>query len=104
MRRIAGVAVCLALAATPAATQESVQVTVRGFAYLPANLIVARGTQVVWTNKDDTPHTVTATDRGFHSPPLDTGDTFAHTFDRSGRYQYVCTLHPQMTGTVEVKP
>jgi plastocyanin len=53
----------------------------------------------------DIPHTVldAATARTFRSKPLDTGDSFAFTFTTPGTYQYICSLHPFMKGTVVVK-
>jgi plastocyanin len=31
------------------------------------------------------------------------GDTFEHTFDQAGTYEYVCRVHaPGMAGTIEV--
>jgi plastocyanin len=36
------------------------------------------------------------------SPPLQSGDTFAHTFARPGTYSYVCSIHPYMRGMVVV--
>ena len=33
---------------------------------------------------------------------MNSGDTYEFTFDKKGSYDYVCTLHPQMQGTVVV--
>jgi len=30
------------------------------------------------------------------------GDTFSHTFTESGQYNYFCSIHPWMTGTIIV--
>ena len=38
------------------------------------------GHRVVWTNKDETPHTVTSNDKRFASKGLDTDDRYEHTF------------------------
>ena len=37
----------------------------------------------------------------FHNEVMSEG-TFRHRFDEPGTYDYVCTLHPNMTGTIEV--
>ena len=78
-------------------------VTVVDFAFDPTSLSVPVGETVTWTNEDGAAHTVTSDGQG----PLDSGDiaggaTFEHTFDQPGTYGYVCTIHPTMTGTVEV--
>ena len=80
-------------------------VTIEDFAFGPATLTVPRGTTVRWTNKDDEPHTVASADdpKLFKSSALDTGDSFAFTFDRAGRFKYFCTIHPHMQGTVVVE-
>jgi plastocyanin len=38
---------------------------------------------------------------GFRSEVMAEG-TFGHRFAQPGTYDYVCTLHPNMTGTIEV--
>jgi len=96
--------VAIALAgATLARAAEPSQVTITKFAFAPKEITVAPGTKVVWTNKDETPHTVASGDKSFASKGLDTGDTYEHTFDREGDFAYICTVHPFMTGVVHVK-
>ena len=80
-------------------------VSIDNFAFTPAEITVAAGTTVVWTNRDDIPHTVTAaeTPRAFKSDPMDTGDQFSYRFDHAGRFAYFCSLHSHMQGIVIVK-
>jgi plastocyanin len=59
---------------------------------------VAVGTTVTWSNSDQDRHTVTASGGAFKSPTLNTGDTFRFTFTKAGRYEYLCAIHPFMTG------
>ena len=83
---------------------EDAQVTIDNFTFSPARLSVPAGSRVTWLNRDDIPHTVTSRDepRVLRSPPLDTGDSYAFTFERAGVYQYFCALHPHMQGAVIV--
>jgi plastocyanin len=37
------------------------------------------------------------------SPVLDTDQTFSTTLTRPGTYNYFCSLHPKMQGTIVVK-
>jgi plastocyanin len=84
----------------PAAPVRGNQVTIDGFAFEPASLTVTAGTTVTWTNRDEEPHTVAASDGSFHSPGMGTGGTFTHTFSAAGTFDYVCSIHPMMHGTV----
>ena len=84
--------------ATPAAS-----VQIRNFAFVPQVLTVKPGTTVTWTNSDDDPHTVTASDKTFHSAALDTDDKYSFTFTKPGEYGYFCSLHPHMTAKIVVK-
>ena len=78
------------------------QVTIDNFAFAPATLTVKAGTTVVWTNHDEEPHTVAASDGSFHSPGMGTGATYSHTFGAAGKFDYVCSIHPMMHGSVVV--
>ena len=80
----------------------TVTVAIENFAFAPAELTVAPGTTVVWTNHDDIPHTVTGTKGAFKSHALDTDDSFSFTFEKAGSYRYFCSLHPKMVGMVKV--
>jgi plastocyanin len=78
-------------------------VTIQNFAFGPASLSVAAGSTVTWTNSDSTGHTVTADDASFDSTTIARGSTFSQTFDTAGTFAYHCSIHPNMTGTIEVK-
>jgi plastocyanin len=72
------------------------------FSFTPKSMTVKAGTTVTWTNQDDIPHTVTSTTKQFRSNALDTDDKFTFTFSTPGTYDYFCSLHPKMTGTIVV--
>ena len=92
------------LPATPARAADP-QVTIDNFTFTPAEITVAIGAKVTWTNRDDIPHTVTDADhpKDIKSAPLDTGDSYSRTFTAAGTYRYFCSLHPHMQGSVTVK-
>ena len=90
-------------ASRPAAAAAEVRVAIDNFSYTPPSVTVPVGAAVVWTNRDDVPHTVTSTTRAFASPAVDTDGTFSFRFDRPGTYPYFCAVHPHMTGQVIVK-
>ncbi|MFE7313981.1 cupredoxin family copper-binding protein [Streptomyces sp. NPDC057555] len=88
----------------PAAPVAGNTVAIKNFAFSPATLKVKKGTTVTWTNRDTDAHTVTSAGSGgpLHSAALTTNATFSYTFTKPGTYAYVCTIHPFMTGAVEV--
>jgi plastocyanin len=78
--------------------------------YMPGSITIKTGDKVGWINTDQEVHTVTSgfensTDKGkqFDSGLLNTNQTFEHTLDKAGTYNYFCTVHPTMTGVVNVK-
>ncbi len=77
-------------------------VNIDGFAFAPATLTVKAGTTVTWTNKDEDPHTVVADGGAFRSQVLGNGGSFSFTFPAAGTFEYVCSIHPFMHGTVVV--
>ena len=78
--------------------------------YDPSPLTVKPGTSVSWTNSDSTIHTVTSglPEQGevgtlFDSGIMSPGKTFTHAFDKTGIFDYSCTLHPFMHGQIITK-
>ncbi len=99
------VAVFAGAAALPAASARAAEIEVKidNFAFAPQRIAVKAGTTVTWINADDAPHTVVSTTKLFKSSALDTTDKFSFTFATPGTYEYFCSLHPHMTGTVVVE-
>jgi plastocyanin len=86
-------------AATAAGNGEPT-VTIQDMAYTPETLTVQAGITVTWVWNDGAiAHDVKGDD--FRSKVISEG-TFSHRFDQPGSYDYLCTLHPNMTGTIEV--
>lgn len=73
------------------------------FTFEPAEFTAAVGETVMWTNRDSATHTVTSEGAGpMDSGDVDEGGMYQVTFDQAGTYDYICTIHPFMHGTVEV--
>ena len=96
-------AACLAPAFFAAAAPAAPSVEITKFAFTPKEITVAPGAKIVWTNHDETPHTVTSADKTFASKALDTDDRYEYTFTNEGDFSYYCTVHPFMTGIVHVR-
>lgn len=85
------------------------EVGMEGIEFVPPDTTVAVGDTVTWTNNEGVGHDVTK--EGGPGPDfssgepggLQEGDTFEQTFDAAGTVEYVCTVHPGMTGTVTVE-
>src|SRR5919198_1851243 len=77
--------------ATPVTTDT---VAIKEFAFAPGNVTIKVGATITWTNSDQDPHTVTSSGTGgpLKSPTLNTGDSYKYTFDKPGRYDYLCTI------------
>lgn len=85
---------------TALAAGDGVRIT--NFVFGPANLTVAAGSTVTWTNGDGFDHSIVATDLTFRSDNIGHDATFAYTFGTVGNFTYVCGIHPQMQGTITV--
>jgi plastocyanin len=79
---------------------ENKNVIIKNSAYNPSTIQVTRGTTVTWVNEDSVAHT--ATSNMFDSKNIGPGGRFSYTFDRTGTFDYHCTIHPEMRGRVIV--
>lgn len=79
-------------------------VEIRGMAFHPAVLKVARGDTITWVNRDIVPHTATSGGK----PAWSTGNLAQ---EQSGQYvpqhtgtiAYFCELHPVMQGKLIIR-
>jgi len=78
-------------------------IDIQGFAYSPSSITINVGDTIVWTNYDSASHTVTSNDGTFDSGGISTGSTFSFTFTNAGTFNYFCSPHPNMTGSVTVQ-
>ncbi|WP_191971392.1 cupredoxin domain-containing protein [Streptomyces luteolifulvus] len=92
-------------APSSSATAGTQSITMENFAFSPADLQVRPGEKITVVNKDSAAHTVTATE----GDTFDTGNipggksgTFTAPAE-AGEYAFVCTFHPNMTGTLIVR-
>jgi plastocyanin len=85
---------------TPVATNA---VTIGDNVFTPASIVVSPGTQVTWTWPSGVAvHNVTFSD-GTNSGDKPAGSTYSRTFSTAGTFNYTCTLHAGMNGTVKVQ-
>ncbi len=91
---------------TQSETQESddiVSVGMKDIKFVPESIAATVGQKIVWTNNEDIPHNVTATEGAdFASETMRKGDTYEYTPKKAGTIKYVCTIHTGQNGEIEV--
>ncbi len=70
--------------------------------FSPNPIDIKVGDTVTWTNDHREAHTVTSKSSAFDSGDIQPGQSYSHTFDKAGSFQYYCVIHPSMVGTVNV--
>jgi plastocyanin len=78
-------------------------VAMRNIEFQPRNITIDPGDTVRWENQESAPHNAIGEDDSFRTPVIDKGETSQHTFQRSGRYPYFCSIHAGMDGTITVR-
>jgi plastocyanin len=102
---VAGVVLATPVTAR-AAIEPPIAVEIHQYQFHPDPLSVEVGQAVAWTNEDSAAHDVTSSSgpEGFASGSLATGQQFTFTFEHAGSYTYLCTVHPDMVGSITVTP
>lgn len=72
------------------------------FTFTPARISVPVGTTVTVVNDDEAVHDWTSQSGVWRSGDLQRGQSFSFTFRTAGTFEFLCTIHPSMTGSVTV--
>ncbi len=86
-------------AGTALAADRSVAIS--GFTFSPRTVTVNVGDTVTWTNSDAQAHTATS-GSAWSTGDIGNGESASITFSTAGTFDYICAIHPTMTGTVVV--
>ncbi|HML04639.1 MAG TPA: cupredoxin domain-containing protein [Methanobacterium sp.] len=78
-------------------------IIIQNGAFNPNSLTIKTGTNVQWTNRDNTTHQVISDSGAFQSPVLNPGDSYNFYFAKSGVFGYHCGIHSTETGTIIVQ-
>ena len=85
-------------------TTKQNRIEIKDFGFNPQTLTVKSGEKVTWINRDEEPHTIVSVGKQFKkSTALDTDQEFTITAGAPGTYNYFCSVHPKMTGTIVVE-
>jgi plastocyanin len=87
-----------------ACPKGAVVIHMRNIRFDPQSANAKVGDQVCWVNDDDVQHDAAADDGQFKSQLFGQGQTFTTKLTKAGTISYVCTVHPGMTGKLDVKP
>jgi plastocyanin len=85
--------------ATASATKT---VSIKGFAFKPATLVVNRGARVAFANASGVPHTATK-GGSFDTKRIAPGKSATVRFNQKGTFAYHCKIHPSMRGKIVVE-
>jgi amicyanin len=77
-------------------------IRIKNLAFDPTGITVKMGSTVRWVNQDSVPHRIVFAD-GADSTVLAPSQSWSRKFDQAGTYDYACTIHPTMQGTVIVE-
>ena len=91
----------------PPGAPTTATVTTPGETFSPANVTIATGGTVTWQFTGSSRHNVTfsgTAPTGGNIPDTDAGGSASRTFGTAGTYNYTCTRHSGMNGSVVVQP
>ena len=94
---------CVASASGKNSAPLSKVILIEDYSFSPAEIRIAKGTEVIWKNNDGVEHTVTGTDGSFDSGTLGPDGVYKKRFDKAGTYSYACDMHPGMSGSIVVE-
>ena len=95
-----GFAAASAQTAAPSPGPPALTVHITGSQYKPANATVHTGDTVVFVNDDPVAHNVMGD--VLQSPDIAPGKSWSYTFDKTGTYNFTCSYHAWMKGTIVV--
>ena len=92
-------------AAAAECPEGAVVIAMRDIKFDPENATAKAGQEICWPNEDTIQHNAVAeSGADFESDLYGQGEIFTATVSEPGTVEYVCTIHPGMTGTIEVTP
>jgi plastocyanin len=99
---LSGLVTAALLAAPGAAHADALTITMPGKFFDPARTVAVAGDTVTWHNVDLVTHNVRVAGGLFDSGPISRSFSWAQEFDQPGPYPFICTLHPFMSGNLDV--
>jgi plastocyanin len=91
-----------ATSTTAGAPASGTSVSIKNFAFTPNDIKAKVGDTITVSNNDTTVHTMTALDKSFDTGNIDVGKSATITLAKPGTFQFHCSIHTFMTGSVSV--
>ncbi len=85
-----------------APAQGTVEIIMKDFQFEPSTAKVKVGQEVSWRNEDTAKHDAFSEEHGLDTKDIGEGGTVEFTPEKAGTIEYICSIHPQMKGTLEV--
>lgn len=76
--------------------------TVKDFAFNPADITAKVGQTITFANNDSAPHTAGLDDGSCTTPNIASGSSDGLMFTAAGTFPFHCNVHPKMKGTITV--
>lgn len=83
--------------------KKTVTVNITNFTFNPPSISVSPGDTIVFVNQDSAPHTATSDAGVFDTGTLANGQSGSITIAEAGQYEYFCSIHPAMKGSIVVE-
>lgn len=88
--------------ARPSKAATTHTVRIKGFAFQPSKLSIAKGDTIKFMNNDNATHTATDRDKSWDTGKIRGKKSKEVTFDSAGSFDYFCRYHPAMKGKITV--
>jgi plastocyanin len=90
-------------AASDTCASDAVTIHMKDIKFAPDKATAKTGQTICWINDDTVDHDAVANSGAtFKSELFGKGKTFTTTVDQAGTVKYECTVHPGMTGEIDV--
>lgn len=78
---------------------STMKAQIKNFAFMPSEIKIKKGDTVIWTNEDPEDHNVISVPGSVSGNELNSGtlsqnQTYSHTFNNTGTFEYYCSIHP----------
>jgi plastocyanin len=89
-------------ACSQSASAGQVAVTIKDFAFGPADIQAKVGDVITFTNNDSAPHTASLDDGSCSTGTISPNSSDGLTFTAAGTYPFHCKIHSSMKGTITI--
>ncbi len=78
------------------------EIKMQNNAFVPQNIVVAKGEMIQWNNLDQVVHTSTSDTQIWDSGDIQPNKFYKRKFNKTGYFPYHCKYHAAMKGSIRV--